>query len=323
MARSPLALRAALVRQGWTDGDLRRMRRAGLLVPVRRGAYRTRPTEDPDGPEARHELLVRATLPQLGPGWVVSHESAAVLLGLPVWNRPLDRVHVSRDGRGGATITRGVHRHISPLRPDEVTGVGGVRLTDATRTVVDIACGAPFEEAVVVADAALAPGTGRRAPLTDPGRLAAALDRCGRNGRTGARRVLAFADGGAGSPGESRSRIAMWRAGLPPPVLQYEVLGPDGRSLGFADFGWPELRTLGEFDGRVKYGRLVAAGQVPADVLYAEKLREDAMRATDLGMVRWGWPDLECFAPIATRLRRTFRTSAHPADVRARWTVRA
>jgi hypothetical protein len=317
MAGPPLAFRAALVREGWTDGDLRRMRRIGLITPVRRGAYRTRSAEEPDGPEARHELLVRATLPQLGPGWVVSHESAAVLLGLPVWNRPLDRVHVSRDGRGGGRVTRGVHRHVTPLRSAEITTVGGIRLTDAGRTVVDIACGAPFEEAVVVADAALAPRERRRPPLTDPGRLAAALDRCGRNGRTGARRVLAFADGGARSPGESRSRVAMWRAGLPPPVLQYEVVGPDGRSLGFADFGWPERRTLGEFDGRVKYGRLVAAGQVPADVLYAEKVREDAMRATDLGMVRWGWPDLDRFAPVATRLRRTFRLSAHPADVRA------
>lgn len=317
MAGPPLAFRSTLLQQGLTDGDLRRLRRAGLLGQVRRGAYRAQPAEEPESPEARHELLVRATLPQLGPSWVASHESAAVLLGLPMWNRALDRVHVSRDGRGGARITSAVHRHVTPLRSDETTTVGGIRATDAARTVVDLACAAPFEEAVVVADAALAPRSGRRPPLTDPGRLAAALARCRRNGRTGARRVLAFADGGARSPGESRSRVAMWRAGLPPPVLQFEVVGPDGRSLGFADFGWPERRTLGEFDGRVKYGRLVAAGQVPADVLYAEKLREDAMRATDLGMARWGWPDLERFAPVADRLRRTFRPSAHLEDIRA------
>jgi hypothetical protein len=240
-----------------------------------------------------------------------------VLLGLPVWNRPLDRVHVSRTGAGGGRITRGVHRHVTPLHAGEVVAVDGIPVTDPARTVVDVACAAPFEEAVVVADAALAPRPGRRPPLTDVARLRAALDRCGRHGRTGARRVLAFADGGARSPGESRSRVAMWRAGLPAPVLQHEVLDHDGRSLGFADFGWPERRTVGEFDGRVKYGRLVPAGRVPADVLYDEKLREDAMRATDLGMVRWTWADLDPFTEVPARLQRTFRPSAHPAATRA------
>jgi hypothetical protein len=46
---------------------------------------------------------------------------------------------------------------------------------------------------------------------------------------------------------------------------------------------------------------------VPADVLHAEKVREDAVRATGSGMVRWGWTDIDRFGPIAQRLRSTFR----------------
>jgi len=57
------------------------MCRAGVLAPVRRDAYRTRSAQEPAGPEARPALLVKATAPQLRPGRVVSHESAAVLLG--------------------------------------------------------------------------------------------------------------------------------------------------------------------------------------------------------------------------------------------------
>lgn len=80
-----------------------------------------------------------------------------------------------------------------------------------------------------------------------------------------------------------------------------------GRFVGEVDFGWPELRTVGEFDGRVKYGRDLRPGQDPVEVLYREKLREDELRAEDLGMVRWGWVDLDRFAPVAQRLRERYR----------------
>lgn len=294
-----LQFRPDLLARGWTDADLRRMRRSGELDVVRRGSYRAGPVDGPDTPEARHALLVRATLPHLAPGWVVSHQSAAVLWGLPVWDVPLDRVHVSRDGTGGGRVTRGVHRHVGRLDAAEIVRLGGVRLTCPGRTVVDVAGSVPFDRAVVVTDAALAPRPGDRPPLLDRPGMLLALAGSGRVGRSAARRVVSFADGGARSPGESRSRVAMWRAGLPAPVLQYEVRGPDGRLLGFVDFGWPELRTVGEFDGRVKYGRLGRAGE---DVLWEEKRREDALRATGLWVARWIWADLTDFAPTAARL---------------------
>jgi hypothetical protein len=81
----------------------------------------------------------------------------------------------------------------------------------------------------------------------------------------------------------------------------------DGRFVGQVDFGWPDLRTVGEFDGRAKYGTLARTGQDPAEVLYREKLREDELRAEDLAVVRWGWPDLDSFVAVAERLRRRFR----------------
>lgn len=310
----PLAFRSALLDHGWTDPEVRRMLRSGSISPVRRGSYRLR--EEPDTPEARHALLVRATLPHLAPGWVVSDVSAAVLLGLPVWNLPLDRVHVARDGTSGGRVTRGVHRHLAPLDPSEIVHVDGIPVTSPARTVVDTASRAPFEQAVVVADAALAPRDG--GPLTDRAALTAAVARSARHGRAAASRAVAFADGGGRSPGESRSRVAMWRAGLPAPVLQYEVRTADGRLVGIVDFAWPELRTVGEFDGRVKYGgRLLRPGQSAADVLFEEKRREDGIRAEDLGMTRWTWADLDPFDPVADRLRGRFRGPAHLLVVRA------
>ena len=93
------------------------------------------------------------------------------------------------------------------------------------------------------------------------------------------------------SVGESRSRVAMSRFGVAPPVLQWEVVGPGGVVLGTADFGWPEHGVVGEFDGLVKYGRVLRPGQVPAEAVFAEKRREDrdarrAARASSAGCGR-------------------------------------
>lgn len=119
-----------------------------------------------------------------------------------------------------------------------------------------------------------------------------------------ARRAIGFARPGAMSPGESRSRVAMARHGVAPPVLQSEVRSPGGVVLGTADFGWPDHVWAGEFDGLVKHGRLLRPGQQPADVVIAEKRREDAMRTALRGLTRWTWDEIDGFAEVARRLPR-------------------
>lgn len=102
--------------------------------------------------------------------------------------------------------------------------------------------------------------------------------------------------------------MALAAAGLSPPALQCEIrAGGTGAFIGRVDFGWPDQRVVGEFDGLIKYGRTLQPGQDPVEVLVAEKLREDALRAEDLGVVRWIWSDLSRFAPVAARIRSRFR----------------
>lgn len=299
--RAPLERRRELLAAGFVDGELRRRLRAGERVSIRRGVY-ARPDALPDDAGARHAVTVRAAMPELAPDAVVSHVSAAVLLGLPVWSVPLARVHVTRTRRAGARRRARLHVHAAPLDPDEVVEVEGVAVTSPGRTVVDLARSLPFEQAVCLADGALS----TRLLVRDE--LDAAVRRSARRpGTPAARRVVAFADGLSESVGESRSRVAIHLAGLPAPVLQWSVRSPDGRLIGRVDFGWPARRIVGEFDGRVKYGRLLRPGQEPGDVVFAEKLREDALRAQDLGMVRWTWRDLDAFAPVAARLARALR----------------
>jgi len=45
------------------------------------------------------------------------------------------------------------------------------------------------------------------------------------------------------------------------------------------DFYWRRIRKIGEFDGRVKYTRgQVLGNRDPAEVVWEEKVREDALR---------------------------------------------
>jgi Transcriptional regulator, AbiEi antitoxin len=297
-----LVLRQQLLAAGWTDHELRRQRRSGELVRLGRGAYVQAPGTPPRF-EVRHALLAAVRDERHAADGVLSHVSAAVLHGLSTWGLRLDHVHRTRDRRTGGRVGQGVHLHAAPLAPDEVVEVDGLLVTSVARTVVDVGRTAGFDAAVAVADSAL------HRHLVDPDDLARAARRCaGWQGVPQARRVLAVADGDSDSVGESRSRLAIQRAGLPTPILQWKVPG-NGRTYE-VDFGWPELHAVGEFDGLSKYGRLLRPGQDPAEVVVAEKLREDEIRDIGLRMVRWTSAELDHFDRVAERLRRAFAASA-------------
>src|SRR5690348_17259635 len=287
-------LRAA----GYTTGEVAQMRRTGTVTAVRRGVYVA--GASPDDAAERHLLLVRAAVAELDGAAVISHLSAAVVHGLPVWGLPLDVVEVTRDrSRTGARRGSRVHVHSAPLTADEIVTVDGLRATAPGWTVVDVARSVPFEQAVAIVDGALRSGLG------GPD-LADALRRAkGWEGVPAARRVARFADGRSETVGESRSRVAIALAGLPAPALQWPIRCGD--ATVYTDFAWVEQRTVGEFDGKVKYGRVLRPGQDPGEAVYAEKLREDAIRAQDWEVVRWGWHDLRDFGPTAARIRDRFR----------------
>jgi hypothetical protein len=291
-----LGLRPQLLASGVTDDELRHLRASDALTPIRPGAYL--PTTDPRLQDvlARHALLVHATMRKIAPDAVVSHASAAVLHGLPLWRVALGRAHVTKDRRTGGRVSSLLHVHVAALDDDEIVVLDGVAVTSVARTVADLARSEPFEQALIPADAAL------HRHLVTPDDLDEAVDRAAhRRGIPRARRVVAFAAAGAMSPGESRSRLAIHRAGLPPPLLQHTVAGAE------VDFWWPDHATVGEFDGRAKYGRLLAAGETAADVVFAEKIREDRIRAEGVAVVRWTWDELPPeFAPVAIRIRRAF-----------------
>jgi hypothetical protein len=292
-----ILLTRALLEQGLSYNELARLRRRGELEHLRRGAY-ANPADGEISRAEQHRRLVHATVPQLIDGSVVSHGSAAALHRLPVWSSAITRVHVTRPGEGQRRPL--LHLHCAPLTAADITLVDGIAVTSPARTVLDLARTVRMEYAVAAADQALRNGL-------PPQLLAEGLSRMKRwPGVRAARRVVAFADPRGESVGESVSRVRLHLDGLPKPDLQHEITGPGGLVIARSDFYWREQRTVGEFDGKVKYGRLLEPGQQVEDVVYAEKLREDAVREEDLEVTRWTWDD--CWRPgvIRNRVLRAF-----------------
>lgn len=291
-----LLRRTVLLTLGFTGGEIDRMLRTGALEAVRRGVYRL--TEDGARrcPETEHALRGRAAGSGLAPDAAFGFVTAAALLRLPLWGVPLQRLHVIRARPNGARVRGDLQIHGGRLPDDDVLVLDGLRVTSPARTAVDLARTVPANRALVTLDGALHRAVVREQTGTpDPGAatpadIARVVARAsGSPGAAAARRVLALANGLSESPGETLSRFRMHVAGLPAPVTQWPVPGTRHRT----DFAWPDLGVVGEFDGRVKYGRSLRPGVDLTEVLWEEKRREDLIRATGRTVVRWIWPDID------------------------------
>ncbi len=294
-----IKLTRTLIAEGYNHDDLKRLQLRNELVRVRRGAYVTEGSPNLTIDE-RHRRLVLGTAPQLRDGAILSHGSAAVLHGLPVWPEAVERVHVTRDRQGNGAKRSVVQVHGAPVHQREVTMIDGIPVTSLKRTVLDLARTLPLEQAVASGDRAMSLGLARRD-------LEAGLSAMGRwPGVRSARRAVAFLDLRSESVGESVSRVRLMEEGLPAPELQHEIFGPDGRVIARVDFCWEDKRTIGEFDGKIKYGRLLRPGQSIEDVIFDEKVREDALRDLGWQMVRWLWRDLYRRGVLRERVLRAF-----------------
>lgn len=282
----PEAERAGLILtsniRGLPPGDVRRPARDETLTRVRRGAYVDAERWSRSPAAERYKLQVLATVAAMRSPSVLSHESAAVLHGLPIIGRWPSRTHVVEQARSGGRSSALIVRHGVSASPTIVM-VGDVAATSVARTVIDLARTRPFASALVSADFALASG------LCTMDDLLEELDLAGTGrGTRAARYAVERADGLAQSVGESLSRARMHELRLPIPVLQREFFDDDG-FIGRVDFWWEVLRLIGEFDGRTKYRTENGAGLPPEEVVWREKRREDRLRPQADGLVRWTW----------------------------------
>lgn len=291
---------------GYDDRAVMAALRAKLWVRVRRGAFTFRDIWEGKDPVSRHRVLSRAVMRSLGDKVALSHTSAAIEHDCATWNVDLTRVHVTRlDGAAGRTEKDVVHHEGFTLE-NEIVEKNGMRMMRPPRSALETASITTTESGLVTLDSVL------HMKLTDPDELAAIFRLMERWPHTQKVHVaLGLADGRAESVGESRSRYLCWASGLPAPKLQFKVCDEHGNLVGTTDFAWPEQRLLGEFDGKVKYGRFLRPGEKPGDAVFREKRREDRLREiTRWPMVRLIWADL--YRPVETggRIRRLMARAA-------------
>lgn len=107
------------------------------------------------------------------------------------------------------------------------------------------------------------------------------------------RRALPLADARSESVGESLSRAVMLTFDdIPAPEIQVQLAINGGLDTAWSDFCWSG-KLVGEFDGHIKYMRSRPfSTEAVEDVIYAEKLREDAIRDLGIVVIRWTWNDL-------------------------------
>lgn len=286
-------LRADAISLGLDDAALRRGLRAGVLVRVRHGAYTFADLWSSADSTERHIALVRTAV-RLSEGRVaVSHHSAALLHGMDLWEVPLARAHLTRtDGNPGFVRPDAVH-HEGVCAPADLTSRAGLPVVSAVRAALESALLLDVEHGLPVVD------SGLRSELFTEEQLSVQAA-CMKSWPMGQHLqvVTRLADGRSASVGESRARFMFWRGGLPAPALQYEV--HDGSTLvGVTDFAWPKAGLLGEFDGKVKYGKHLRPGEEPGDAVFREKQREDLLRRiTGWRIVRITWSML--YKPVET-----------------------
>lgn len=305
LQRQGYVLRREALALGWHDRSLRQATRTGVLHRARHGTYVDAAAWEAASPAGRLAIVSSAALARLGPGHVLSHASAAAVHGLDLFGTDLTTVHVTSTRPLHGRAEAGIVHHEGRLQDDEIVTVRGVPAVHPARAVIETACSATVEGTVVTACSAL------RRRLVDDETLLGAVDQFSRyKGIRGARLGLSLSDAGCHSAGEARSLYLCWRHRLPRPTCQHEVR--DARGLaGIVDMAWLDWHHAGEFDGLVKYGRRNPWSSDPVATLVAEKVREDRLRDTGLGMSRWTWHDLEPGRAAATadRIRRALERS--------------
>jgi len=291
----PRFLRTRDAALGGNDRTLRSRFERGELTRIRSGLYL--PTSDWTSMDAdqRYRTRVAAASHVTQLGTQFSHDSAAALWRLPSLGPWPTQIHALGTTSSGSRASTDLRKHQLP-GDDNHAEISGIAVTSLARTALDMSATTTFARAVGMVDSALHRpdeqdfrGVHSIAPATPSEILALLEDLMPYYGHAKARKVLAFATGKSGSLRESVSRVQFHSLGLAPPELQVPFYDEDGL-IGYVDFYWPELDLIGEFDGIVKYrDKLYLRGQLPEDVVIAEKLREDRLRRAVRAFTRWGW----------------------------------
>ncbi len=301
-----LFLRREALAHGYRDRDLVQARNAQVITRVRHGAYVPHEAWASADQFDQHRLMAQAVLLTHGNKVALSHTSGAVEHGLRLWKPDLTKVHVTRLDRTSARRLPDVVYHGGSWRCDDVFAKEEGLILGPETCAVGAASLTTVAGGVAILDSVLDLDLG-----TEESLWLAYSERARSPHSRKLQITMRLTRPGAQSLGESLGRHLMWSQHLPEPRLQFKVYDEFGHLIGITDYAWPELRLLGEFDGKIKYGRLLREGEDPGDAVFREKQREDQLREiTGWLMIRYTWRNLFDPRGTAERTRRMMRLAA-------------
>lgn len=226
------------------------------------------------GAGLRFESLGSAAVLAAGGHAVVSHASAAAILGLQGF-QPGYPIEVMIFDRRGISIPGVIVHRPRVVAEGDTTTVDGIPITSAIRTFFDVAPRVSMRTLETAFDDAL-----RRRAISLGG-MATRLRAVSVPGVRGTRRIARLLDQRSANPLLESELETMFskliaKAGLPAPSPQYEVRRPDGSVIARVDFAYPSARLAIELDGyafhsarrdwqrdRTRQNELITAGWTP------------------------------------------------------------
>ncbi|MEV8144274.1 hypothetical protein [Specibacter sp. NPDC078709] len=302
-----IATTGQLLSAGLTTRNLEVGVNAGLVYRMRRGVYIPMHEWQGRKPWVQDKLVLSAHIVQSNSQHVYSHFSAARLHRLHVWNSsPL--IHISSPNNSSPSKTASdVVMHAQEVRDEDIVervihGLGRVKFTTLERTVLDCATVAPFAQAVVIGDSALAAGLSLQAldQLLEGG--------LGRRGIRRARQAIRSLSRSSESAGETRTRLIVGELPIEQPEQQVWISTNNGSFR--VDFMWRGIRLILEFDGDTKY---FDYGDSPEQALIKERERENALVEEGWRFIRVKWKHLEDPETLKVRIMPAYLSAAQAA----------
>ncbi|HUF31894.1 MAG TPA: type IV toxin-antitoxin system AbiEi family antitoxin domain-containing protein [Acidimicrobiales bacterium] len=258
---------------GASPAALSRRVRSGRLERRHAGVYQL--------PDLADELTAATAILLACPAAVLSHRGAARVLELDGVDGSHAEVTVPPSTHLRAD---GVHRS-ADLASHEVIVVGGLRTTDATRTLCDLGAVCSLD----VVEQALESALRRR--LTSLPRLRWRIEALARSGRSGPPQLRLVLDRRPpGPPTESMLEtlfVQCVRAGgLPDPIRQHQVRDAGGRFIARADLAYPSHRVLIELDSWEHHHDRRA--------FQHDRGRQNALVTLGWTVLRFTWEDVTC-----------------------------
>lgn len=228
-----------LIEKGCSERTIRRMASEGALQTVLPGVFRS-----PSWPMGREQLMVAGCLRNSAAA--LAFTTAGQIHGL----RKMfdDRVHLLVPHGSSPDLPGLVVHRCRKIDPEDIVPLGnGMRVTSVARTLFDV--GGVIGHRRVVS--ALENALDRK--LVNMDAMSEVTLRLFHRRRPGSREIrsalLARSDWTSALQSDLEVRVlaAIRRAGLPIPVVQYELSFEDGHIVRF-DFAWPHIRVALEVD---------------------------------------------------------------------------